>query len=275
MIKSSYLYFIVLCCLVSKLSAQDNCYAFYLAGDSCRYRACEFLQKAPRHFQLTCKFQLLRHKAIDICPEYSDIYRAKSVAYLNTGDFLGWKKLIDTAVAINPVEPLGYRGWCRFQFFRDYQGAIDDLEALAAMVDYDIGPCQNGFYHLNVAKALCYKMLGQRAEAIQIIETHLKDDKQYPGVYDYLHLGVLYYETGNNEAALKAFEQQETIRGALAESLYHKADLLEKLGQKEAQKEALKKALSLYQDGICMFDPYGHQVDKIYLSDIQEKLNAL
>lgn len=273
MIKYIYLTILTVLQLVT-LSAQDNCYAFYLAGDSCRYKACDFLEKAPSYFQLTREYHLIKDQALAICPEYSDIYRAKSTAYLKTGDFIQWKKLIDKAVELNPLEHLSYRGWCRFQFFRDYQGAIDDLEALNAMIDYNPGPCQNGFYNLNVARALCYKMLGKHKKAIQIIEAHLADETQYAGVYDYLHLGVLYVETGNLNAALKAFEQQETI-GDLAENQYHKAGVLAQLEQKEALKAALEQALNLYQNSICMSDPYGHQVDKIYLSDIQSALNEL
>lgn len=270
-----YIYFpILLLFTLNSLSAQDNCYAFYLAGDSCRYKACDFLENAPSYFQLTREYHLIKDQALAICPEYSDIYRSKSTAYLKTGDFIQWKKLIDKAVELNPIEHLSYRGWCRFQFFRDYQGAIDDLEALNAMIDYNPGPCQNGFYNLNIARALCYKMLGQQQKAIQIIEAHLADETQYTGVYDLLHLGVLYLETGNLDAALKTLEQQETI-GDLAESQYHKARVLEQLGQKEAQKQALEQALALYQNSIFMSDPYGHQVDKIYLSDIQDALNEL
>ncbi|GAB5552924.1 MAG: tetratricopeptide repeat protein [Saprospiraceae bacterium] len=273
MIKYTYLS-IVLLLGMTRLSAQDNCYAFYLAGDTCRYQACDFLEKAPSYFQLTREYHLIKDQALAICPEYSDIYRAKSTAYLKTGDFIQWKKLIDKAVELNPIEHLGYRAWCRFQFFRDYQGTIDDLEALNDLIDYNPGPCQNGFYNLNIAMALCYKMLGQKQKAIQIIEAHLADETQYTGVYDNLHLGVLYFEIGDLAAALKTFEAQEAS-GNLAENQYHKARVLGKLGQKEAQKEALEQALSLYQNDICMFDPYGHQVDKIFLSDIEAALNEL
>ena len=57
-------------------------------------------------------------KALEICPSYHPAYRAKSTAYLKTGDFITWKKLMDKAVELSPEDHLDYRGWCRFQFLK-------------------------------------------------------------------------------------------------------------------------------------------------------------
>jgi len=69
------------------------------------------------------------------------------------------KKMIDKAVELDPEKYLGYRGWCRLQFLRDYKGAIKDIEELKSLVSYDIGACQTGDYHLNIVLTLCYQKL--------------------------------------------------------------------------------------------------------------------
>ncbi|MEM0992346.1 MAG: hypothetical protein AAF806_29980 [Bacteroidota bacterium] len=257
--------------LSSAVKAQDNCNVFLWEGDSCRYAACRYLQEAPNYFQLTDKFHLIYDTAIMICPNYSDIYREKSTAYLKTGDWITWKELMDKAVELNPTEHLGYRGWCKFQFLRDYEGAIQDLERLDALIDYDLGQSQNGMYHLQIALALCYKMIGQPQKAIELIKNHLAKADTYVGNFDYLHLGVLYLEKGELGEAQAAFAAQEEIN-KIAETAYYQAQRYEQLGDEKAARKALTIALKRYLNHRMMYDPYTHQVDKIYLAQIEESL---
>ncbi|MDW3645581.1 MAG: hypothetical protein R8P61_00790 [Bacteroidia bacterium] len=251
--------------------SQRNCDVFLTAGDSCSYKACDYLEKAPSFFQLRKEFHDIYDKALEICPEYSDAYRGKSVAYLKTGDFINWKILMDKAVELNPIEHLGYRAWCRFQFFRDYQGAIEDIETLESLSRTDIAYSQNGMYHLKVAKALCYKSLNKRKIAIQILEDHLANYQGAPDLYDYLHLGVLYLEEENFGKALATFEKQSQEYNC-AENAYYKAMAYQGLTQTQKTQESLKLAHELYLNHKTMYDPYTHQVDKIFLADIEAEL---
>lgn len=262
---------ILIMLFIQTVLAQDNCNVFLSRGDSCRYEACKFLKESASHFQLTKEYHEIKDKALEICPEYAVIYKQKSTAYLKTGDFINWKILIDRAVELNPTENLDYRGWCRFQFFRDYKGAIEDIEELDRMVDYDIGYSQNGDYHLNIAKALCYKMIGEKTKAIQIISNQIKKDTSSVGLYDYLHLGVLYLENNDYDNAINAFKKQSNIN-ELAECQYYKALTYRKLNKQEEYSLSMNKAKSLYSSSRYMLDIYTHQVDKIYLQDIQNEL---
>src|SRR5690606_21534705 len=88
--------------------------------------------------------QLLFDEAIKLCPGFDFAYYEKSVPYLKRGDFITWRRLMDMAVELNPKRNLGDRGWCRYQFLRDYQGAIQDIEKLDSLVIYDIGFSVNG-----------------------------------------------------------------------------------------------------------------------------------
>jgi len=250
--------------------AQKNCNVFKWEGDECSYEACVFLEEAPSYFQLRKEFHDIYDKALEICPEYSDAYRAKSVAYLKTGDFITWKQLMDKAVELNPVEHLGYRGWCRFQFFRDYQGAIADIERLDRLTEHNIGYSQNGMYHLNVAKALCYKMLGEKQKAIAIIKDQIQADVDKVGLYDYLHLGVLYLETNRFEKAKIVFNQQ-ILEYDCAENRYYLAMAHKAMNHSENYIENIRLARFLYRQNRVMADPYTHQVDKIYGSEIEEE----
>lgn len=256
------------------LFGQDNCNVFLKNGDTCRYKACKFLEESPSYFQLTKEYHEIKDKAIEICPEYAVIYKQKSTAYLKTGDFLNWKILIDKAVKLNPKENLDYRGWCRFQFFRDYEGAIKDIEELDKIVDYDIGYCQNGDYHLNMAKGLCYKMIGEETKAIQIIKTQIEKDTSMVGLYDYLHLGVLYLENNESENAIAAFAKQLEIN-ELAECYYYQALAYKKMNKMEEYLLSINKAKTRYLSSRYMLDIYTHQIDKVYMEDIQNELKKI
>ena len=264
--------------LVSNLSitlhSQKNCNVFIWEGDSCRYNACTFLEEAPSYFQLRKEYHEIHDKAIEICPDYSDAYCAKSVAYLKTGDFITWKRLMDKAVELNPIEHLGYRGWAHFQFFRDYESAIADIEKLESLITHDIGYSQNGMYHLNIAKALCYKMIGENKKGVAIIEEQIQVDGDKVGLYDYLHLGVLYLEIGQYKKAESALLSQ-LKEYDFAENRYYLALASKAMNQNEKYKVNIELAKTLYQRNRTMSDPYTHLIDKIYLSDIIAELKLI
>jgi len=249
--------------------SQYNCEAFKMMGDDCKYKACKYIEKSKKYFQLRKQYHDKYNRALEICPDYHPAYKAKSTAYLKTGDFITWKRLMDKAVELSPLDNLDYRGWCRFQFFRDYKGAIKDIERLQELVGDDVGFGQNGMYHLNTTLALCYKMLGERAKAIQILEDHLKNDGS-TGLYLQYHLGILYYEEGMFNKAIAAFHQQ-TKEYDFAENEYYKSLVYKKLQQSDEQRTAIKKSLENYKKGIFMYDVYTHQVDKIYLIEVEEE----
>jgi len=268
-ILSSY----ILVLITLHLSAQPNCEAYKYLGDTLKYRACLKAKEAKGLYQFSMEYQAIMDEAIKIDPTFDYAYWAKSIAYLKSGDFLSWKAIIDKAVEYNPKEHLGYRGWCRYQFFRDYEGAIRDIERLDSLVDYDIGMCQNGMYHLNIAKGICYKAIGNKEKAIKVIEEQIQynEEKDLIGSYDYLHLGVLYLEQQEFDKALTSFKKQSQVN-ELAENKYYKALIYKKMNRLEDCKVSLITAKNLYNSGLFMYDPYTIALDRIFLEDIEIEL---
>lgn len=252
----------------------QNCQVFLAEGDTCKYEACIHIENARRVYQFSNYYQEKYDEAIEICPSYSYAYRNKSTPYLKSGDFLTWMNLMNKAVELNPKEHLSYRGWCRFQFFNDYAGAIKDIEELDNLVNYDIGYSQNGTYHLNIAKALCYKKLGQLEKALGVMQTQINQQNYSVGLFDYLHLGVLQLELGDLVAAEQALNAQ-SVENELAENQYYLGNLFLKKKNVTQAKIHFAKAQELYESERFMFDPYSHQVDKIFLVEIEEALAAL
>jgi tetratricopeptide (TPR) repeat protein len=260
---------------ISSAFAQPNCLAYKYNGDFLKYEACLKSKETKDYYQFSKDYQIILDESISIDSTFAYAYWAKSIAYLKSGDFVTWKKLIDKAVQFDPESYLGYRGWCRYQFFRDYRGAIKDIEKLDILVDYDIGQSQNGTYHLNIAKGLCYKAIGKIEKSIRIIKSQIELNKKenFIGSYDYLHLGVLYLEKKEFHKALKAFKNQSKVN-EIAENQYYAALTYKKLNKTNKYLTSIHKAKELYIDGIKMYDPYSNPMDKIFLENI-ENTNSL
>ena len=261
--------------ITNMVNAQDNCQAFMHYGDTLQYEACMIIKEVDVHYyQFSKEYHEIMDRAIAKCPYYATAYHGKSVAYLKSGDFVTWKSLIDKAVQLKPEEYLSNRAWCRYQFFGDHQGAIDDIERLDSLVSYDIGYVTNGDYHLNMAKAICYKAIGDREKAIEIIENHINTKGYSIGLYDYLHLGVLYLEDGQYQKAIDTFKIQESENN-MAENQFYLALAHKNLNQLSEYEAHLRLSKKLYEQGRKLNDPYTHHADKIYKKQIDSELKEL
>ena len=250
-----------------QIKAQPNCNAYKYEGDSLQYEACKVVENVNIHNQFSREFQEILDQSIKICPYFAYAYREKSVAYLKSGDFLNWKKLIDSAVEHDELGNLDYRGWCKFQFFRDYQGAIDDFERLEKLVK-DIGYSQNGDYHLQIVKGISYSAIGNKNKAISIINDQLNKENYSPGLYDYYQLAVTYFQTNNYDKALMFFEKQERIK-PLAESRYYIAKIYKIQNNKIEFENNKNISIEYYKKGSYLFDPYTHHYNKVYFKEIE------
>jgi tetratricopeptide (TPR) repeat protein len=143
------------------------------------------------------------------------------------------------------------------------------------MRSYDIGYSVNGDYHLQVALALCYKMIGQKKKAIEVIERQLAVPDYSVLAFDYLHLGVLKLETGNIDGAIKSLQKEIEINDYLAETYYYLSLCYQQKGDEKTSLVWMEKAKEFYQKKYRRQDPYTHPIDKVFLSDIEEKLVLL
>ncbi len=255
------------------VKAQPNCNYYLYLGDTAQYEACKLVEEnIGKYYQFSREFHLLMDSAIAICPRFAYAYREKAAPYVKSGNFIEYMKNMELAVEHEPDIYLPIRASVRTKFFADHQGAIDDINLFLSTHSGDIPSSHNGTYHLLVVKALCYKNLNQPDSAIAILEELLTSEAYNAGMFDYLHLGVLYLETGKLEQALKCFDQQR-IENNLAENEYYQALTLSKMQKPEDAKSHLSKAKELLKPGTQMHDPYHEMIDQIYWVDI-ERLEA-
>ncbi|MGE9312153.1 tetratricopeptide repeat protein [Niabella sp. CJ426] len=248
--------------LAGKLSAQPVCSAFLYMNDTLQYKACKLVENIDeRHYQFSKEFQILYDSALALCPHFSWGYREKSVAYLKSGDFITWKKLIDKAVQYDTLLNLGYRAWCRYEFFRDCEGAIADIELLETKTP-EIGWGINGNYHLTVTKAICHSELGQQAKAISVLSSYLRD-AQPIGLYDYYQLGAIHYKNKDYAQAATAFQKQIEYNN-LAEAHYYLSLIYKGFHKDILADQELLRAKQLKAEGKKLRVVYTHHSNTIF-----------
>lgn len=259
-------FFVILIFFNFFVKGQVNCNSF--DNESCK-KACELVNLAES-YQGYKQSQVTFDRAIELCPNFDYAYREKSVPYLKRGDFITWKKLIDKAVSLNPRSNLSYRGWCKYQFLRDYKGALNDIESFEKLVGENyIEYSQNGNYSLKIVKALCYKMLGDSNKAIKLIEAQISRKDYTPLLFDYYHLGVLYYEKGNYNKARDNFRKQIKNNDYYAEPYYYLAQIYKKQNSTHKAVLLINQAIDYYSKGKFMTDSYTNIIDKVYQKEMK------
>jgi tetratricopeptide (TPR) repeat protein len=246
-----------------------NC-NLYKADEGC-YTACKDAENAIMFTQGSKESQEYFDKSIQNCPSFDYSFYEKAVPYAKRGLMKEWKIMIDEAIKLNPQEHLATRGWYHFFFMRNYEAAIKDIEQFDQLKKGNVGFTGDGVYHLNVLKALSWKGLGERQKAIQILTEQLNKDDHEVGMYDYLHLGVLYLEIGEYEKGLENLNKQ-IAHNDLSEVYFYKALCYKHLNKKGESQRNLNTSLAYYQKGTTMANPYRQLVDEIYLSDIEKEI---
>ena len=214
--------------------------------------------------------------ATNVCPGFAKAWREKGSPYVKRGDFGNWATYINREVELDPRAFLPVRGWCRFSFLRDYEGAIADLSRLDTLVTFHTIYASdfNIYLILGEAKAA----LGEYDEAIEyydkdINNTIRESGENWMGLYDFLYRGILKYNTGDYSAAIDDFDKEIKIYESLADPYYYKGLAYLKLEKKKEALEQFKKALELINGkGFKHKDPYCEVQNEIYPSDIEEAL---
>lgn len=236
--------------------------------------ACHLAEKAIQFAQGSPKSQALFDESIEACPTFDYSYYEKAVPFAKRGQIIEWKKLIDRAVEIDPIEHLSNRGWYHFFFLNNYESAIEDIEMLDSLNPYDIGSTGDAIYHLNVLKAICYFQIGEKNKALEVIQIQMANESHYISLYDYICLGVMLMENEMYNEAAEAFSQQ-VDHNDLAENHYYLGMVYLHKNEQEKAKEELLIALDYYDKNMTMENGYRELPFEIYRLDIENELASI
>ena len=267
---------LLLClCLTALITnGQENCGIY---TDSICSLACRLRNLSSSFPQGSRKSQEYLDSAIRLCPDMADAWREISVPYLKRGDFVTWRKYIDKAIVLQPARTLDIRGWCRFKFLRDYEGALEDLKKFDSLTHFASKHTGDGTYSLNVVMALCERELGNYSAAALYFSRGVDSifytkGKDFIGLFDFLHRAVLKLRQQDYTGALSDLRQQEKLCKNYVETSYYKGIAYRGLGKQKLAKQQFENAARLYKEGFHMTDVYCEMLDAVYPSDVEEAL---
>lgn len=269
------MYLLLLFCFISfTSSAQENCDIY---TDSLCRLACKLSGLASSFPQGSRNSQVYLDSAIRLCPERAEAWREISVPYLKRGDFATWRKYLDKAVALQPGRVLDVRGWCRFKFLRDYEGALEDLKRFDSLTHFASKHTGDGTYSLYVVMALCERELGNYSSAALYFSKGIDSifytkGKDFIGLFDFLHRAVLKLRQQDYAGALSDLDQQEKLCRNYVETSYYKGIVYRSLGKHKLARKQFENAARLYKEGFHLSDVYCEMPDAVYPSDIEEAL---
>lgn len=257
--------------------SQTNCRVF---TDSCHIKACLIYNAADSFHQGTRKSQQYYDSAIRICPDYAEAWHEISVPYLKRGDFFTWRKYMDRAVALKPYPYLGTRGWCRWKFLRDYEGALTDLRRFDTLSQFHPSNSGDGTYNLYIVMALCERELGHYPQAFHYFSLGIdsvlaQQGDKWIGFLDYLHRAVTKMRISDYPEALRDLERQIKKYDNFAEIYYYQGLILHLMNLDKDALTSLEKAKSLAAANHHLSDIYCEMPDEVFMEDIDEAIDRI
>ena len=225
-------------------------------------------------YQHSFEYQVAMDSALRISPNWAAGYRHKARPYLFSGDYANFMKYMQPAVENDYME-LGYRGWCRLYFIKDYEGAIADLELLdKKTVDFDDFPMSENLFYLT---GLAKKEMGNFADALVDFNKSVASQSKNKGEewvesHTWFYRGVTYFEMSEYEKALEDFYRTLKYDANSSDALFYMALTFEKLHRTSDICPLLRNSFEKFNKGFVHKDGLADVPNQLYLSDLEEKM---
>jgi len=198
-------------------------------------------------------------------PDYSDAYFEKSVAFNKRGDYERGFKILDKAVEIDDDVHLGYRGYMKLRFLRDYNAALIDFKRLDSLTpDFVDAPWGE---NIDFLRGECYFGMKDYQKAIESFNLNVKNHKEdWVDIQTFVYLGICEYKLENYEKAISEFQRALKQSDKTCEAHFYLAKVYVELKDfKKARNHILKAEESIdYKRD----DSYKEFLNEIYISEI-------
>ncbi|OEK00197.1 hypothetical protein BFP97_01125 [Roseivirga sp. 4D4] len=227
------------------LKAQGNC-DLMVEGSKERI-ACEYGRKAITFKQGSKQSQLLFDSAIAVNPDYAWAYYEKSVPFFKRGMLSEGVRLLNKAVALDPLSYLTYRAYW-FSQHKSYERCRDDLEQYYAMEGAYAKNTPDGALDLKILLGIVYSELDLKQQAINQVEETISSypSEAYLGPYDYHTLGVLYLKHEQYDQAKVALQKSLAYNEQFADTYYYLSLTEQSLGEINKAKDYILECLKRF-----------------------------
>ncbi len=200
-------------------------------------------------------------------PDYSEAYFEQSVPFNKRGDFAKGFQILDKAVELEPSLHLGYRGYMKLRFLRDYKSALKDFDQLDKLTpNFTDAPWGE---NIDFLRGECYYGNKDYQKAIHCFNRNIKDNKEdWVDINTFVYLGICEYELGNYKKSISEFNRALKQSKDTPEAHFGLAKTYLKLENFKKVKEYILKA----EESIDYKreDSYKEFLNEVYLSEIIE-----
>jgi tetratricopeptide (TPR) repeat protein len=237
-----------------------------------RKLSADYTQLAMRLEMGSPKNMRLLEKAIRINPKNDLAYHELSIPYLYRGMLKEWAEYSNTAIKLNPQAWQGWRGYYKLFYFRDYGGALFDLDATDTLTVDQTDYASN--MSVDYMRGLCYLGLKNFDKAEEYFNIYIEKETAENGAAyvdenAFLYLGIIKNYRKDYMAAVQQFERALLYETGIADVHYHKARALYAMGQNQEAEIDLEKAKTLMQEQKYLRGYFYEALEQIYESDIK------
>lgn len=221
------------------------------------------------HIAESMQGNLFSQKLFDLLkfqyPNYSEVYFEQSVAFNKYGSHAKGFALLDQAVALDPSLHLGYRGYMKLRFLRDYEGALEDFNRLDSLtpnfVDAPWGE------EIDFLRGEVYFGKQEYEKAIYFFTRNIENNKEdWVDIYTFVYLGLCEYNLGNYVTAINEFQRTLKQSAKTPEAYFGMAMAYEQLGEYDKAFEHITKAEEYIR--YKRDDAYNEYLNEIYLAEV-------
>jgi len=216
---------------------------------------------------------MVLEEAIKLTPHRADLYREIGIPYGKRGMPVEFHPPYSKAVELDPVEWQGYRGYMYLYFYRDYERAIADFDALDALTPNFVDYPQATSVHF--MRAVAYMGLEDYDTALDYFDKHIVEElrtttEDFIDLKTFVFQGICHYKKGEIDLARASFNRGTTNTPYSADLWYWTAKLALERRDKLAATAAIEKAAIQFKKEYFNNRPYVEEFHQIYEGDIQE-----
>lgn len=277
-LKKFFLSLVLMTGLLSCYKLSDG--SFRQLGENERRRlSADYTQLAKRLESGSPRNMMILEKAVRIDPRNDLAWRELSLPYLNAGMYSEWSQYIERAIRLNPQAWQAWRGYDRLFYFRDYSGALFDLDATDTLTRNQVDYPQN--ISVDYLRGLCYFGLKDYSKSTEYFEKFIQDETQklgesYVDESAFLYLGLIALERGRWESARAYFERGLKFEESFADFNFYLAQIACLRDEPEEARAQLDRARDKFNDGNYLRAYRYEAIGQLYPSDfkmLEEQIN--
>ncbi|WP_313384143.1 hypothetical protein [Chishuiella sp.] len=206
--------------------------------------------------------------AILVNPNVAKIWWEKSTWQVKIGNYKKYFEYMDKAVELDPDVYIGWRGVIKMYYLHDFDGALKDFFALQKLHPKTKNLAARG-EDLNYLIGNAYWQKKDFTKAVEYFNKNIKENgEKSVDVYNFIYLGICYYEMGNNSLAEMQFNKALSLSKEIVDAHYYLAKIYSVEKKQKLAEKHINKAIYYANDGYLKIDGYRDVLGQIYHSDL-------